>query len=144
MAELKNKPTDESVEAFLAAIPDDERRKDCRVIARMMQQATKAKPKMWGAGMVGFGNYHYKYASGREGDWFLTGFSPRKHALTVYIVAGFTQYDALLNKLGKYKTGKSCLYVKRLDDIDVPVLEELIKASVDHVSQAYAEGSGAA
>ncbi len=143
MAELKTKPTDASVDAYLAAIPDEQRREECRVIAEMMQRATKTKPQMWGS-MIGFGSYHYKYPSGREGDWFLTGFAPRKKALTLYIMAGFVQYDALLEKLGKYRTGKSCLYIKRLDDVDLEVLEELILLSVNQVAQEHAGVSGAA
>ncbi len=93
---------------------------------------------MWGPSIVGFGTYHYKYASGREGDWFLTGFSPRKQNLTLYIMAGFKRYDELLNKLGKYKTGKSCLYIRNLDDVDVDVLRELVKQSVEHVARSHA------
>ncbi len=143
MAELKTKETASSVEAFLAAIPDEEMRRDCQVVAQMMEQVVKTKPKMWGDSVVGFGTYHYKYPSGREGDWFLTGFAPRKKALTLYIMAGFTQYDALMDKLGKYKTGKSCLYVKRLDDIDLSVLEELIEASADYVSKLYPKAKAA-
>ncbi len=137
MAELTNKPTDASVDAYLAAIPDEQRRKECKVIAEMMLRATKAKPQMWGS-MIGFGNYHYKYPSGREGDWFLTGFAPRKQALTLYIMAGFAQYDALLERLGKYRTGKSCLYIKRLDAVDLEVLEELISLSVNQLAREHA------
>ena len=135
MAELKTKPTPASVKAFLDAIPDDQQRKDCRAIARMMREATNARAKMWGPDIVGYGSYHYKYASGREGDWYLTGFSPRKQALTLYIMAGFKNYDALLKKLGKHKTGTSCLYIKRLDDVDVSVLAKLVKASAKHVAK---------
>jgi uncharacterized protein YdhG (YjbR/CyaY superfamily) len=143
MAELKTKPTDASVDAYLSAIPDEQRQEECQVIAEMMQRATKAKAQMWGS-MIGFGSYHYKYPSGREGDWFLTGFAPRKKALTLYIMAGFAQYDALLEKLGKYRTGKSCLYIKRLADVDLKVLEKLILLSVNQVAQEHAGVSGAA
>ncbi len=143
MAELKTKPTDASVDAYLSAIPDEQRQEECQVIAEMMQRATKAKAQMWGS-MIGFGSYHYKYPSGREGDWFLTGFAPRKKALTLYIMAGFAQYDALLEKLGKYRTGKSCLYIKRLADVDLKVLEKLILFSVNQVAQEHAGVSGAA
>ena len=142
MAELKTKPTDASVDAYLSAIPDEQRQEECQVIAEMMQRATKAKAQMWGS-MIGFGSYHYKYPSGREGDWFLTGFAPRKKALTLYIMAGFVQYDALLEKLGKYRTGKSCLYIKRLADVDLKVLEKLILFSVNQVAQEHAGVSGA-
>lgn len=136
MAELKTKPTDDSVEAFLSSIEDAQRQADCRVILKIMKKITRKKPKMWGGGMVGFGSYHYKYASGREGDWFLTGFSPRKRDLTLYIMSGFSRYEPLLKKLGKYKTGVSCLYLKRLADINIDVLTKLITESVAHVAKS--------
>ncbi|MFQ5749577.1 MAG: DUF1801 domain-containing protein [Planctomycetota bacterium] len=101
-------------------------------------RASGAAPRMWGASMVGFGSYHYKYASGREGDWFLTGFAPRKKDLTIYIMAGFDRCQALPERLGKHKTGKSCLYVKRLADVDLAVLEELVTASVEHMKHSHA------
>ena len=100
-----------------------------------MKEATGAEPRMWGASIVGFGDFHYKYATGREGDWFLTGFAPRKRDLTLYIMAGFEPYKALMARLGKHKTGKSCLYVKRLGDVDIGVLKELVSASVEHLKQ---------
>ena len=103
-----------------------------------MKRATKANPKMWGPEIVGFGSYHYKYASGRDADWFLTGFAPRKQNLTLYIMSGFKKYNALLKKLGKHKTGKSCLYIKRLDDIDMDVLTQLIEDSVAHLRKSNA------
>jgi hypothetical protein len=137
MAEPKTRPTKESVERFLSEIADDKKREDSRTIARIMKKVTKAKPTMWGPSMIGYGSYHYRYESGREGDWFLTGFSPRKQNLTLYIMSGFTRYDALLRKLGKYKTGKSCLYIKRLDDVDLGVLETLIRESVAHVRKKH-------
>jgi hypothetical protein len=102
-----------------------------------MKQVTGEEARMWGDSIVGFGSYHYKYASGREGDWFLTGFSPRKQAITLYIMAGFEQYDGLLNKLGKYTTGKACLYIKKLEDIDTNTLVELVKQSVAHMVKIY-------
>lgn len=136
MADLKTKRTNASVEAFLNAIPDAARRQDCLTVLKIMKQATKAEPKMWGRSIVGFGSYHYAYASGREGDWFLTGFSPRKQDMTLYIIAGFKRYDALMGKLGKHKTGKSCLYLKRLADIDLQVLRELIEDSTKHLVQS--------
>ncbi len=138
MAKLKTTPSKKSVDAFLKTIADDARRQDCLTVMKIMKQATKAEPKMWGDSIVGFGSYHYKYASGREGDWFLTGFSPRKQALTLYIMAGFSRYDTLLRKLGKYKTGKSCLYLKRLADVDLAVLKELIQSSVKHLAKSNA------
>ena len=134
MAKLKTQKTNASVSAFLKSIADDDRRKDCQTLVRVMKRAVGAEPKMWGSSIVGFGHYHYKYASGRENDWFLSGFSPRKQDLTLYIMAGFDRYDALMTKLGKHKTGKSCLYLKRLADVDVAVLEELISASVKHMT----------
>ena len=134
MAKLKTQKTNASVSAFLKSIADDDRRKDCQTLVRVMKRAVGAEPKMWGSSIVGFGHYHYRYASGRENDWFLAGFSPRKQDLTLYIMAGFDRYDALMAKLGKHKTGKSCLYIKRLADVDVAVLEELISASVKHMT----------
>ncbi len=137
MAEPKTRKTSASVDEFLAAIDDETRREDCRTVAELMRAATGAEPAMWGASIVGFGKYHYKYASGREGDWFLAGFSPRKEALTLYIMPGFSDYDALMGKLGKFKTGKSCLYLKRLDDVDLPTLKRLIEESVRHMRRQY-------
>lgn len=133
MAELKTKVTNASVDDFLNAVEDEQKRADCFVIAKLMQQVTKAKPKMWGNSIVGFGAYHYTYASGREGDWMLVGFSPRKSNITLYIMAGFEQYADLMKKLGKHTTGKSCLYIKSLADVDKSVLKALIKQSVEHI-----------
>jgi hypothetical protein len=138
MAELKTKKTEQSVEEFLNTVPDEQTRQDCFAIVKLMQKATKAKPKMWGPSIVGFGDYHYKYESGRENDWFLVGFSPRKQNLTLYIMAGFARYDELMQKLGKYKTGKSCLYIKRLADIDQKVLKELVEQSVAYTASKNA------
>lgn len=137
MAENKTQPTKVSVARFIAAIGDDERRQDCKTVLRLMKDVTGAQPKMWGPAIVGFGSYHYKYASGREGDSCLTGFSPRAQALTLYIMRGFDGYDALLAKLGKCKTGGGCLYVKRLSDIDLAVLKRLVTASVKHVKARH-------
>ncbi len=138
MAEIKTKRRTASVNAFLESIKDQTRRKDCHTIVKLMKQATNAEPAMWGPSIVGFGTYHYKYESGREGDWFLTGFSPRQQALTLYIMSGFKRYDTLMKKLGTHKTGKSCLYIKRLADVDLAVLEELIQQSVKHIAKAHA------
>ena len=135
MAQLKTKPTNASVKKFIDSIDDEKRRRDSRAILAMMKEITGKRPKMWGPSMVGFGTYHYKYQTGREGDLFLTGFSPRKQALTVYIMSGFKNYEALLKKLGKYKTGKSCLYIKKLEDIDRTTLRELILMSVKKGAQ---------
>jgi hypothetical protein len=138
MAELKTHPSDASVEAFLAAVADPARREDCRTLLELMSRATGEPARMWGASMVGFGSYHYRYASGREGDWFLAGFSPRKNDLTVYVMAGFERYPELMTRLGKHKTGKSCLYLRGLADVDLAVLEELVAASAAHVARAHA------
>lgn len=130
MAELKTQQTEESVEKFLNTINDAGRREDCYKVAKLMEEATGSKPKMWGESIVGFGSYHYKGASGREGDWLLIGFSPRKQNLTLYIMAGFDGYSELMKKLGKHSSAKSCLYIKRLDDIHLPTLKKLIRESV--------------
>ena len=130
MAEAKTKPTKENVAGFLTGITDTQRREDCFAIAKIMEEITGSKPQMWGPSIVGFGSYHYKYASGHEGDWPLTGFSPRKQDLTLYVMMGFQNYEALMDQLGKHRKGKSCLYIKRLSDIHVPTLKKLIRASV--------------
>jgi hypothetical protein len=144
MSENKTKPTDESVRAHLDAVADDERRADCYRVLEIMQAATGEEPRMWGRGMVGFGSYHYRYESGREGDWFVTGFAPRKNDLTLYIMAGFDRYDELMARLGKHSTGKSCLYLKRLSDVDVDVLTELVSRSVAHMRSTYGDGASPA
>ena len=118
------------------------RREDARTVLAMMQRATGEPPRMWGANIVGFGHYRYRYASGREGEWFRIGFSPRKSALTLYIMPGFDAYDGLLARLGKHRTGKSCLYVTRLANVDEAVLDELIVASVGHMAEKYPEEKG--
>ena len=130
MAELKTKERKASVEKFLDSVKDDQKREDSFKILNLLKQVTKAEPKMWGTSIIGFGNYHYKYASGREGDWFVAGFSPRKQNITIYVMADVNKYKKLLGKLGKHKTGKGCLYINKLDDIDVKVLKELITTSV--------------
>jgi len=139
MAELKTKLNDASVEAFLNGIEDETKRKDSFTILEMMQEVTGAEPKMWGASIIGFGHSRYKYASGREGDWMLTGFSPRKQNLTLYIMGGFEPHEAIMAKLGKHACGKGCLYIKKLKDVDLATLRELIKASVDHMTKTAAE-----
>lgn len=133
MAELKTKLNDGDVTTFLNSVADERKRQDCFAVLDLMRRVTGAEPKMWGDSIVGFDSYHYVYASGRSGDWMLTGFSPRAQNITLYIMAGFDQYDALLARLGKYKTGKSCLYIKRLADVDMAVLEALVAASVGHM-----------
>ena len=126
----KTTPTKESVTEFLNKIPDLGRREDCLALARIMEEITGSKPQMWGPSIVGFGSYHYRYASGHEGDSPITGFSPRKQDLTIYVMMGFAKYDALMKLLGKYRVGKSCLYIKRLSDIHQPTLKKLLKTSV--------------
>jgi hypothetical protein len=138
MAELKTRKTGASVRDFLDQIEDESRRRDAKTVARMMKRVTGARPEMWGPSIVGYGKYHYVYKSGREGDWMLAGFSPRKQALTLYIMSGFKGHAGLMKRLGKHSTGKSCLYIKRLEDVDLEVLEELIAASVEAVRQRYA------
>ncbi|HLO15879.1 MAG TPA: DUF1801 domain-containing protein [Anaerolineales bacterium] len=130
MAELKTQVTKASVDKFLQGIRDEKKRADCYQILKIMKRVTKAEPKMWGTAIIGFGDHHYVYASGREGDWFLAGFSPRAQNLTLYMMGGFDQ--ELLKKLGKYKTGKGCLYINKLEDVDLKVLNELIKKSVQN------------
>jgi hypothetical protein len=131
MAELKTQKGDGDVDAFIAAIEDERKREDSRVLVSLMQKVTQEEPAMWGPSIVGFGDLHYKYESGREGDWFRVGFSPRKQNLTLYITDYIKADDPLLAKLGKFTTGKACIYVKRLDDIDTGVLENLVKRSYD-------------
>ena len=137
MAANKTQKTKASVAEFLKRIEDRERRADCKRVARMMREATGNRAAMWGESIVGFGQYTYRYASGRSGDWPIVGFSPRKNDLTVYIMPGFSMYKPLMKKLGKHKTGKSCLYLKRLADVDEALLEELIRSSVEHMREKY-------
>lgn len=130
MAEMKTKENKVSVAAFLGAIEDPERRADAIAVAAMMKTVTKAEARMWGSSIVGYGSQHYRYASGREGNWFRTGFSPRKDVLTLYITSSFEQYPDLMKKLGKYTTGKSCLHIRKLADVDQKVLKALIARSL--------------
>ena len=134
MTEFKTQKNDASVEEFLNGITDERKREDSIAILDLMREITGDEPAMWGASIIGFGGYRYKYASGREGEWFLTGFSPRKQNLTLYIMSGFEDFDSLLSGLGKYKTGKSCLYLNKLDDVHLPTLRELIEQSVAHLA----------
>ena len=129
--ELKNKVNDADVIAFLESVDDPKRKEDSLAMLDIMSEITGEEPKMWGKSIVGFGSYHYVYASGQEGDWMAIGFSPRKQSLTLYIMSGFKAYDELMAKLGKYKTGNSCLYIKKLEDVDMNVLRKLIKGSFD-------------
>ena len=132
MAALKTQLTGESVDAFLERLPDQARRDDCRRLVKLMQKVTGAKPAMWGPSIVGFGRQTLHYASGRELDWFLAGFSPRKQDLVLYLLGGYEGQAALLKKLGRHKTGKSCLYLKRLADVDLEVLGRLIERAAKH------------
>ena len=134
MAELKTKKTKASVATFLNKIPDKQRREDCFTVLELMKQATGVEPRMWGSSIVGFGSYKYRYESGREGEWPIIGFSPRKGDLTLYIIRGFSEFESLMAKLGKYKIGKSCLYIKKLDDVELPVLRKLISKSVEKMA----------
>lgn len=133
MAENKTKPTDQSVIAFLEKVEDETRRQDCFTLVELMKEATGEEARMWGDTIIGFGSYHYKYESGREGDFLVVGFSPRKQNLTLYIMGGFDLYETLLKKLGKHKTGKSCLYVNKLADVDPQVLRQLVTESVEYM-----------
>ncbi|MCH7689946.1 MAG: DUF1801 domain-containing protein [candidate division Zixibacteria bacterium] len=137
MAELKTKETKLSVTKFIGKVEDDQKRQDLQAILKLMKQVTKEEPKIWGDSMIGFGHFHYKSDSGREGDWFLTGFSPRKQNLTIYITPGFDKYDSLMKQLGKHKTSKGCLYIKKLEDVDMKVLKELIKQSYQDMKKKY-------
>jgi hypothetical protein len=135
MAENKTVPTDQNVEDFLNAIADEQKRNDSFMLVDLMREITRLEPQIWGSSIVGFGSYHYKYASGREGDMMLVGFSPRKQNLTIYNMGGIDSDDTLLKKLGKHTTGKGCLYIKRLDDVDLPTLKSLIEASFTRANE---------
>lgn len=136
MAELKTKQNERSVAGFLKSIPDAQQREDSIALVKLLQEVTRKEPKMWGSSIVGFGSYHYKYESGHEGDSCIVGFSPRKQSLTLYIMSGFGESAALLKKLGKHKTGQACLYIKRLEDVDLPTLKKLVQQSVKKMSRA--------
>ena len=137
MAELKTRPTAVGVDAFLAAVEPEARRADARALCALMARITGEPPTMWGASIVGFGRYRYTYDSGHSGEWARTGFSPRKSALTVYVMDGFPAHAPLMARLGRYKTGKSCLYLQRLADVDLEVLEALIRESLAHMAVRY-------
>lgn len=130
MAENKTKETDASVAAFVKSVPDARRRADCASVIELMRAATKTEPKMWGTSIIGFGSYHYKYDSGREGDMALIGLSPRKQNLVLYIPPGFAEFKTELKKLGPHSTGKSCLYITRLDDVDMPTLKAIVAKTI--------------
>ena len=144
MAEQKTKPTTVSVESFLKKVADEQQREDAFAILALMKDLTGLEPKMWGPSIVGFGEYHYKYASGHEGDCCLIGFSPRKGNLSLYFIPGLERFEAQLKKLGKYKTGKACLYIKKLADVDCAVLREMIQAGFAMMSQKAQQNERAA
>jgi len=137
MAENKTRATSASVHSYLAAIENEGQRKDCQALVDLMRKTTKEEPRMWGPSIVGFGSYHYKYESGREGDSCATGFAARKNEIAVYLVAEAAEQGDLLSQLGKHKMGKACLYIRRLSDVDTKVLEKLIKGSVAEVRRRY-------
>jgi len=137
--ELKTQATGRSVDKFLQGIKDEGAREDCMTLAKVMTQVTRSAPRMWGPSIVGFGEYKYRYPNGREMEWFLAGFSPRKQSLTLYLMGGFSESGDLMQKLGKHKTGKSCLYIKAIDDVHLPTLKKLIKQSVDRVKKFEAD-----
>ena len=137
MAELKTKENDQDVNAFINSVENESRRQDCLIMLALMERITGKKAKMWGDSIIGFGSYHYKYKSGREGDWPVTGFAPRKLNFTIYIMPGFSRYQKLLEKIGKHKTGVSCLYLKNLDNVNMAVLEELIRLSLKEMHEIY-------
>jgi hypothetical protein len=139
MAENKTKQTEVDVGAFLEAVPNEQRRADAKAVCAMMERLSGEPPRMWGPTMVGFGRYHYKYESGREGDAMRIGFSPRSNALVLYVMDGFPRHAEIMARLGKYTSGKSCLYVKKLSDVDQIALEELVAASLDYMRVSYAE-----
>lgn len=140
MAYVKTSKKDASVTAYLKSIEDRRKRADAKKIAAMMRKATGASPRMWGSSIVGYGSYHYRYESGREGEWMLTGFSARKQSLVVYVMSGFRAFTALMKRLGRYKTGKSCLYIKTLDDVDMKILQTIIERSVRLMRRRYETG----
>ena len=135
----KNKTTknEGDVKAFLEGLEDEKRKEDSIMALDLMSDITKEEPKMWGGSIVGFGDYHYKYESGREGDFFKVGFSPRKQNLTLYIMPGFERFEELMAQLGKYKTGKSCLYIKKIEDVDLDILKELVTESYGYMTKKY-------
>lgn len=133
MSELKTQKNDASIVAFLNSIENEKRKKDAFTLLELMKKISQSEPNMWGTSIIGFGNYHYKYASGKEGDWFLTGFSPRKQSLSLYIMSDYGRYEEILSRLGKHKTSKGCLYINKLEDVNMDVLHELIESSVQHM-----------
>ena len=143
MYELKTKATDASILQYLQSIASDERRADCERLIELMSRITGSPPVLWGPSIVGFGDWHYKYASGREGDWFIAGFSPRARDLTVYVTSGFEPHAALMKRLGRYKTSRACLYLRSLADIDLDVLKTLVEESIRWTRARSAQAASA-
>lgn len=137
MATRKTQPNDQDVKTFLNQIENEQKKTDALRLLELFKEVTNMDPVMWRSNIIGFGHYHYKYDSGREGDWFLTGFSPRKKNFSLYIMSGFDHFNELITQMGKFSTGKSCLYIQKLDDIDQSVLSELIKKSVAYMKEKY-------
>lgn len=137
MSKLKTTPNDASVEDFINSIENDHKRADSQRIIAILQDITGEEPQMWGGSIIGFGAYHYTYKSGREGDWMKVGFSPRKQNLTIYIMSGLKRFEEELSRIGKHKTGKSCLYAKKLEDIDEDVLKEIVEKSIAKLEGLY-------
>ena len=133
MSDMKTAETDADPALFLSRVENRGRAEDAQAVMEIMARITGQPPRMWGDSIIGFGTYRYKYASGRQAEWFLTGFAPRKQNLTLYIMSGFENYEQLLGQLGKHKTGKSCLYINKLEDINLDVLREMVKESVNHM-----------
>jgi len=137
MSDNKTQPTIISPAEFIASVEPDRRRKEGEILLELFEKTTGWKPKMWGPSIIGFGEYHYKYETGREGDFMATGFSPRKAKLSIYIMPGYSDYGSIMQRLGKHSVGKSCLYINKLDDIDLDVLAELIETGVKDLSKKY-------
>ena len=142
MADNKTQPTEASVREFLDGVENETRRADAKRLLELMREVTAEEPRMWGPSIVGFGEYRYRYESGREGDWFLAGFSPRKSNLVVYIMSGFPRHAELMKRLGKHRTGKSCLYINKLEDVDLNVLRELVRRSAEQVAKSSMSDGG--
>jgi hypothetical protein len=139
MSDLKTRPTDASVAEFIGAIADERVRAECNALNELMREITGEEPRLWMNNTIGFGTYHYRYSSGQEGDWYLTGFAPRKGKLTIYVMTGFPQHEELMARLGRHTIGKSCLYLRSLDDVDLRVLGELIRRSYEQMRATYPE-----
>jgi len=137
MAELKTVPNDHDVAEFIAQLADEQRQAECQVLLPLMAEASGESPRMWGDAIVGYGSYHYVYPSGREGDWLMVGFSPRKRDLTIYLLSGFEPLAPWMDGLGRYKTSKSCLYLRRLEDIHLPTLTEMVRQAVAYLRRTY-------